>query len=464
MYLIIGGRKGIYMRSKYFYSILTAVFILVYLPVSGSCTDTWNADRPVIQDLNAIWGSTDSDMYAAGASNTMIHYDGTSWVQESQFSTFTPIIDLMSLWGIPYIQAQSQVFRVLCTGKQGMIFKNDGMGWGKFALPGLTAVDINALWGSSATNLYAVGSLGKILHFNGSWNLVTPDLTSLDLYCVWGSSANNIFVGGELGSLFRYNGLTWQSVDLSSLTSQDLLAIWGSSGSDVYAAGSDGDILHFDGLKWKTVATSSGVRLNTLWGSAADDVFAAGGNGKILHYYDDGVPLGWHDVTPTGILPQDINDIKSIWGSSSGKVYFACKTGQILTLSRPDHIPPVIYYSELHKDNDGYVYWKEPVSFHFSEKMKDSSINNSTVILKSGSTPVQGNISLSSDKTTISVSGDLAWSTAYTVTVTSDGVTDLAGNALKSDYSVSFTIEPKPTEVPGTGNGGSGCFISSARL
>ena len=130
------------MRTKYFYSILTALFLLIYIPISGACADTWKTENLVIQDLNAIWGSTDEDIYAAGASNTLLHYDGSSWEQVSQIKNSTPLVDLMSLWGVPPVP-------VLCAGEQGIIFLNDGMRWLKFALTKLTLSDINALWGSS---------------------------------------------------------------------------------------------------------------------------------------------------------------------------------------------------------------------------------------------------------------------------------------------------------------------------
>jgi hypothetical protein len=441
------------MRSNYFYIILTALFLLIYLPISGSCADTWKTDTLVDQDLNAIWGSADEDIYAAGASNTLLHYDGSSWEQVSQVENSTPFVDLMSLWGVPPVP-------VLCAGKQGIIFLNDGMRWLKFTLTKFTLSDINALWGSSTINIYAVGSLGTILSFNGtSWKLMTPAITSKDLYCIWGSSADNILVGGYQGTLFHYNGITWESL---GLTSQDLRAIWGSSGSDVYVTGSEGVILHSDGSTWTTVYTTNGISLYTLWGSAADDVFAAGENGKIFHYYDDGVSLSWHDITPS----LSIIDINSAWGSTSGTVYFACKNGQLLTFTRDDHIPPVINYSELSKDNEGKVYVSTPVIFHFSEKMDASTFNGTSVTLKSGSTVVPGTVTLSKNGMTAALIGSLAYSTTYTATLAggSSGVKDIAGNALKSDYSVSFTIEPEPSKVPGTGNGKSGCFITSACL
>jgi hypothetical protein len=440
------------MRSKYFYSVLTALFLLIYLPISGSCADTWTKDTPVGQDLNAIWGSTDEDIYAAGASNTLLHYDGGSWEQVSQINNSTPLVDLMSLWGAPPVP-------VLCAGEQGIIFLDDGMRWLKFTRTTLTLRDINALWGSSQTNIYAAGSSGTILSFNGTfWNLVTPAITSANLYCIWGSSADNILVGGELGKLFHYNGLTWESLSLASLTSQDLRAIWGSSSSDIYATGSYGKIIHYDGSTWRTAFNSSGgIALKTLWGSADNDVFAAGETGVIYHYNG----TTWNKLDTSSAF-----DINSAWGGTSGKVYFACKNGQLLTYTRDDHIPPVINYSELSRDNDGKVYISTPVTFHFSEKMDASTFNGTTATLKLGSTIVPGTVNLSKNGMTAALSGNLAYSTAYTATITggSGGVKDIAGNALKSDYSVSFTIESEPSNVPGTGNGKSGCFITSARL
>ena len=333
-----------------------------------------------------------------------------------------------------------------------MLFLNDGLRWLKFS--NMTFNTINAVWGSSATNIFAVGSLGTILTFNGtSWSLLTPSITTLDLFCVWGSSTENVYVGGYTGKLLRYNGLAWKTVSLG--TSQTLKSIWGSSASDVYATGSEGTIIHFDGSTWNTVAIPGGVALNALWGSAYNDVFAAGEAGTIYHY-DGNV---WTKLVP----PASLN-ISAAWGSTSGKVYFACQDGRILIYTRDDHIPPVINYAEI-PGNAGTAYISTPVTFYFTEEMSESTLNNSTITLKSGSTILPADINLSGDKMAVAVSGNLAYSTSYTVTIIggSNGVKDIAGNALTSDYSFSFTTEPKPDSEPGTGNGNSGCFINSAR-
>jgi hypothetical protein len=425
---------------------ITAFILSLLLSDSVSYADSWQqASLPssVTLDLYAVWGSSDGDIYAAGENGTLLHYDGSTW---QVITTNTPF-NLTSLWGLPDIA-------VFAAGEEGTILLNGGTGWLAFTP---TDNNLNALWGSSATNVYAVGSFGTILSFNGtSWEDVSPSITTgIDLYSIWGSTGNNIYAGGLSGTMFYYNGTTWTAVP-SIPTAQDIRAIWGSSGSDIYAAGTLGDIIHYNGNQWSLVYTADGNLLTSLWGSSSTDIFAAGEDGFVYHY--DGT--SWVSLSN---VPFSLN-IYAVWGSTSGKVYFAGQDGTLLIYTRPDHIPPVINYTEISKNNDGTAYISTPVTFFFSEKMDPATINTSTIILKSGSTVVPEQVSLSSDGMTVSVSGDDAFSTSYTLTVTggSNGVKDLAGNAPATSYSVSFTTEAEPSTTGSSGGGG--CFISSARM
>lgn len=439
------------MRTNVLYGVLTALFLILLSPCFGYCADNWQATTLVDHDLNAIWGSSDDDIYVAGDNGTFLSYDGTSWQESTWIQSNTPY-DLMSVWGISPIV-------IITTDNFGNIFLNDSLRWVKY--PSSNGLSLNAIWGTSATNAYAVGSNGTILFFNGSsWtNLTSSKLaspititTGINLYCIWGSSANDVYAGGELGNLFHFNGSEWSSVN--SGTSQDIRALWGSSTSDVYAAGSYGDILHYGGLTWKLAAASSGIRLNSLWGSGPNDVFAAGEYGAVYHY--DGI--SWTKLGNTSLV-----DIYAVWGSTSGKVYFACKNGVMITYIRTDSISPVIYYDRI-EGTGGKAYVSSPIEFSFTEKLDATTINSSTIIMTSGSTTVPAKLSLSPNGMAVSVSGADAFSTPYTITLTggSNGIKDLAGNSMKSDYSVSFTTEDKPINE-GSGSGGT-CFISTAKI
>lgn len=78
------------------------------------------------------------------------------------------------------------------------------------------------------------------------------------------------------------------------------------------------------------------------------------------------------------------------------------------------------------------------VVVNFSERMDKSTITTSTVIIKQGSTVVDGTVSFAGTAATFTPAGDYAANTVYTVTVTT-GVKDLAGNALASGLNFSFT-------------------------
>ncbi|MEW6418400.1 MAG: Ig-like domain-containing protein [Nitrospirota bacterium] len=87
------------------------------------------------------------------------------------------------------------------------------------------------------------------------------------------------------------------------------------------------------------------------------------------------------------------------------------------------------------------------VTATFSEAMDASTINTTTFTLVNGGSPISGTVAYAGTTATFTPSGNLNYSTAYTATVTT-GVKDLAGNAMTSDYSWTFTTGT----ALGTGN------------
>jgi hypothetical protein len=74
----------------------------------------------------------------------------------------------------------------------------------------------------------------------------------------------------------------------------------------------------------------------------------------------------------------------------------------------------------------------------FSEAMNPATITNTTFTLQQGITPVTGTVSYVSGTATFAPATNLTTNTLYTATITT-GATDLAGNALASDFVWSFT-------------------------
>ena len=62
------------------------------------------------------------------------------------------------------------------------------------------------------------------------------------LYGIWGSSGSNVFAVGWAGSIVHYDGSSWGAH--YSDTSNLLYGVWGNSGTDVFAVGYGGTIMH----------------------------------------------------------------------------------------------------------------------------------------------------------------------------------------------------------------------------
>lgn len=82
----------------------------------------------------------------------------------------------------------------------------------------------------------------------------------------------------------------------------------------------------------------------------------------------------------------------------------------------------------------------------FNETMEPASINETTFILKKGSTSVSGTVTFSGITATFTPSALLDANSVYTATITR-GATDLMGNVMKADYTWSFNTGVIPTVI-----------------
>lgn len=232
---------------------------------------------------------------------------------------------------------------------------NEPAGWEARDLPsdlepacsGLTGV-----WGSSAADVYAVSSCGRLLHCDGqAWSLRDPGPLAAagleydsSIRAIWGAPSFGLCIAGsergeEAGprsAVYHYDDDgRWAIYPLEAGDSAAINGLWGASASDVYAVGGDdvmGCIFHWDGAAWTPSTDDTGdalldIQLQGVWGSSGSDVFAVGGGistdgmGLVLHH--DG--SGW--------LPMDIGpvgNLRGVWGSSAADVFAVGLGGAIL--------------------------------------------------------------------------------------------------------------------------------------
>ncbi len=280
---------------------------------------TWSAmTSGTTQDINGVWGSSSTDVFAVDRYGTILHYNGSTW----SMMTSGTLYQLEAIWG-------SSATDVFAVGESGTILhyleqatagaavvSSDGWGWQNPLPQGNT---LRGVWGSSSSDVFAVGYSGTILHYNGSTWIGMASSTTNNLLGVWGSSSTDVFAVGQIGTILHYDGSNWSA--MTSGTTNTLNGVWGSSSSDVFAVENSGTILHYDGSTWSAMTSGTTNNLLSVWGSSSNNVFAVGASGTILHY--DGST--WSSMT-SGTS----NPIYGIWGSSSTDVFAVGQIGTIL--------------------------------------------------------------------------------------------------------------------------------------
>jgi hypothetical protein len=162
-----------------------------------------------------------------------------------------------------------------------------------------------AVWSNSASDVWVSGNakLGpiiywppRLLRWNGTawtwwpWGKHTTDC--LPGCGLWGSSGSDVWFVGGVGSVDHWNGSVWTKTYQDSKFSWH--GVWGASSSDIWAVGERWEygtfasgIAHWNGTDWSATKTVLGYwkgKLRGVWGSSASDVWAVGDDGNILHY------------------------------------------------------------------------------------------------------------------------------------------------------------------------------------
>jgi len=253
----------------------------------------------IVALMVAVWTPVLSPPVSASAA------DFTQWVSLTSGTNS----DLRGLWG-------SSATDVFAVGKTGTILHYDGKTWVPMTSGGIS--DLYAIWGSSPVDVFAVGKAGAIVHYDGkTWAPMTGGGTA-DLYAVWGFSSSSVFVVGSSGAILHYDGKAWAR--MTGGGTGDLYGVWGNSASSVFIVGGAGVIMHYDGNVWARM-TGGTADLHGIWGSSSSEVFAVGKAGSVLRYNGK----AWAPLTSGSS-----SDLNAVWGSSGSDVFTVGRSGAII--------------------------------------------------------------------------------------------------------------------------------------
>jgi len=215
-------------------------------------------------------------------------------------STRTPSTYITGIWG----SSASDVFAV---GNAGTAYHYDGSQWTSINTG--VSTDLYSVWGSGPNDVYVAGASLTMRHFNGTqWSAVPGPTDNFAFRGIHGIDANNVVAVAGDGWMRQLRDGVWSTVDTSACNDVSgkpyFDAVWMFDADHIVAVGSVGLICVRDGGVWRRIKSGTTHSLRGVSGRAWNDIFVVGDLGTVLHY--DGENW-WPLDAETGIDLQDVN-------------------------------------------------------------------------------------------------------------------------------------------------------------
>jgi hypothetical protein len=218
-------------------------------------------------------------------------------------------------------------------------------------------IGLVSVWGSGPNDVWAVGALGNVIHWDGKAWASAPVPSHWSLRAVWGTGPNDVWTVSAPNQIFHTTGFAngtaqWSPVaevtDLSSEPPALACAIWGTAPGDMWFGGSSIPVQRPDNFYyesgWRSAVVDGGAgwepvvqdywidTIRGIWGSGPGDIWIVGSKPDKLPFgahtdgvaaADGGVPV-WTEVDT-----QSISGLYAVWGSGPGDVWSVGDYGTI---------------------------------------------------------------------------------------------------------------------------------------
>ena len=233
---------------------------------------TWSpAASPTATDLRGAWVAPTTEAWAVGPANTIIRWDGTSWSDDPSGIGCAPY----DVWG-------TDADHVWVVGGPGRILYRYSGTWTEEPSGVMSGGRIYGVWGEAGQKAFAVGENSIIRDRDlpsGGWAIRLPP-EWLDMYAVGGSSAEDVWVVGIGGAILH--GPVAPYVRMESPTSSHLRGVWAVSFMSAWAVGDGGTIVRWDGATWTPDDSGTTAGLKGIWGDSMGELWTVGAAGTIL--------------------------------------------------------------------------------------------------------------------------------------------------------------------------------------
>lgn len=203
--------------------------------------------------LLSVWGPAPDDVYAVGgqlmspteSAGIMVHFDGTAWTPVA-LPDGTPMLHWVfgvdgDLWTV---------------GRDGATLRREDGAW--VVKPSGVTTILWGVWGPGKDLLWTAGGDGVddapvLLRWDGdAWapELLPPTGASTGLFKVWGTSASDVTAVGDRGLALHHDGDAWTVHATDDLA--DLISVWGRAPDEHLAVGgrANGRVARWDGAVW----------------------------------------------------------------------------------------------------------------------------------------------------------------------------------------------------------------------
>ena len=347
---------------------------------SRTCTDEgWcHTELPPGQTLRDVWGDGSGTVWTVSEEGKILRWTGTAWAESHDAG-----VALYAIWGSSPTDlwaggGEKTTFGTVVPGVllHGTGTSADKITWTVISTP----MAIRSIWGSGATDIWAVASLAHrvnradpsyVLHYagpladtdagdadggdggiplEGGWE-IHPVSSAFPAHFekVWGTSADDVWIGSRVPPAFSSGtptgqvlhfapdgdgSLAWRTeqppapntarVDMNGFAlSRNLTYVVGFHGdanSPYLHTGESND----DGatFTWsQRTAAQTGFAnngLSTIWGMGPNDLWVGGQRGRIRHW--DGTSWRVAAVSVDAVMPMQ-NAVHAIWGSGPDDIW-----------------------------------------------------------------------------------------------------------------------------------------------
>lgn len=244
----------------------------------------WSGERAAMTGdptLNDVWVSPGNDVWAVGDSGTIWQLaDGaSSWLNESlagpTFPTLSGVCGF-GLVGTPHVWAAG------LTAGAGHAYGRSTVSPYPWVEESTGAVShLMDAWALSDRVVWLVGEHGQVVHGVGvplTWTPQTVGGGSPFFRGVWGSSATDVYAVGDAGKIFHYDG-SWSDVSVAMMP-HDLRDVHGFGAGDIWVVtATAGVVVHWNGASWRTIDTGTGIPFYAVGGGSAEEIWFVGGLG-----------------------------------------------------------------------------------------------------------------------------------------------------------------------------------------